>query len=307
MNSVLKFFLKLFFFLGSIGSLVFFVIMPQYSTAYTAAMIDKYDRLESLEQPKIVIVGDSSLAFGLDSKIIEERLGMPVVNFGLHAGLGQAFHSDMIRDQIKKDDIIILAPLGYYSSSARVADPTLAWLTIENDLSLWKNLRGPDAYIMYKSFPTYLKRCLGLWKTGDGNLPQYSAYSRAAFNQYGDVAFERPVSIMEDDNYAGWFLPYKLSDAMKDYWNDYNVYTKKRGATLLMSCPPILKETLADFSELQESLNALDFPVISNFEDYILPAEYFYDNGTHLNDAGRELRSKQLANDIQKYIDESKS
>ena len=55
----------------------FEIVMPQYSLNYQAVLIDKNERLCSIEGPKIVLVGNSNLAFGIDSAAIEEAFGMP--------------------------------------------------------------------------------------------------------------------------------------------------------------------------------------------------------------------------------------
>ena len=73
--------LKLFFMLG----IVLFILsrfIPAYTGSYCASLIDKVDRLESVEGAKIVLIGDSNLVYGIDSKLIEEQLGIPVVNMG---------------------------------------------------------------------------------------------------------------------------------------------------------------------------------------------------------------------------------
>ena len=56
-----------------------------------AAIIDKHAHADSIKAGKIILAGGSNLAFGIDSKQLEETLGMPVVNLGLHAGLGLHF------------------------------------------------------------------------------------------------------------------------------------------------------------------------------------------------------------------------
>ena len=59
-----------------------------YSESFVGVLDDKVERLESIEGEKVVVVGGSSVAFGLDSALMEEELGKPVVNFGLYAAIG---------------------------------------------------------------------------------------------------------------------------------------------------------------------------------------------------------------------------
>ena len=82
-----KFILKLILFLGITAGFLLH-LSPQYLGNYQASLIDKVQRLESIHEPKIVLIGDSNLAFGIDSEKIEEAFDMPVVNMGLHGGLG---------------------------------------------------------------------------------------------------------------------------------------------------------------------------------------------------------------------------
>ena len=59
-----------------------------YSSTFVGVLDEKVERLASIKGKKVVVVGGSSVAFGLDSALMEEHLGMPVVNFGLYAAIG---------------------------------------------------------------------------------------------------------------------------------------------------------------------------------------------------------------------------
>lgn len=148
------FFCKAIFMFTLVNLFCFKMIMPQYSGGYNAALIDKVERLRSIDGPKIVLIGDSNLAFGIDSKKIEEALDMPVVNMGLHAGLGLAFHEEMAKLNVCKGDIYIICHSSY-TDSGGIADKVLAWNTIENHFGLWKILRARDIYPMIKAYPIY--------------------------------------------------------------------------------------------------------------------------------------------------------
>ncbi|MBD5105768.1 MAG: hypothetical protein HDT41_02120, partial [Lachnospiraceae bacterium] len=84
----LLFFLKCIILAILLFLLCFVVIMPQYLQNNQASLIDKVKRLESIEGPKIVLVGNSNLPFGIVSEDMENALHMPVVNMGLHGGVG---------------------------------------------------------------------------------------------------------------------------------------------------------------------------------------------------------------------------
>ena len=82
----------------------------QYEETFYGALDDKFDRLVSIEEEKIVVIGGSSVAFGLDSAMMEKYTGMPVINFGLYAALGTKLMLDLSLPEIGEGDIVVLAP-----------------------------------------------------------------------------------------------------------------------------------------------------------------------------------------------------
>lgn len=81
----------------------------------------------SVKAPRrLLIVGGSGTHFGVNALQIEEKLGIPVFNIGLHAGLGLNALLAIVSDKIRSGDIVLLIPeygiltadgTGNYSSS----------------------------------------------------------------------------------------------------------------------------------------------------------------------------------------------
>lgn len=244
------------------------------------------------------------LAFGIDSEKIEEAFGMPVVNMGLHGGLGNAFHEEMARLNITEGDIYIICHCSY-SDDGLLKNSELAWITLENHPSLWKILRKEDYLPMIKSYPVYLKKCIALWLTDSGNKMDEGVYSRAAFNEYGDIewADNGQEYIFKDGDI---FVP-QISDNVCERLNDLNIYLKERGATLLIAGYPITKNETTPEAELyikfqKELEEKLDVPVISDFTDYFYPENYFLNTEYHLNTLGKRERTAQLISDLKRYF-----
>ena len=59
---------------------------------------------------KIVIMGGSNALFGLESELIEERLGITTVNLSLHAGFPLEYHFDFVRQHLRGGDTLIVSP-----------------------------------------------------------------------------------------------------------------------------------------------------------------------------------------------------
>lgn len=299
MNQKVLFIVKIILFAAVMYALVFHCVMPQYTALYNAAILDKYDRLNSFDRPKIILVGDSNVAFGFDSGMLQEAFGMPVVNFGLHGNLGQVFLTNAIRDSIGEGDIIILAPAGYHYAIDSL-DSVMAWVTIENHYWLWKGVPRENYKDMLLSFPTYLKRAIDLFVSGTGNRYDESPWGRVMFDSFGDYSYPRPECRIIGDEYSQRFISETLDEGLRDYWNSFSEFVSGKNASLYMSAPPILGEALeVDLEHMQRQLDEqLNFPVISRLEDYVYPVGYFYDTGFHLNDPGRAIRTQQLIDDL---------
>ena len=174
------------------------IVIPEYEQEYTAGLIEKVEKLENTKGPKIVLIGNSNLAFGINSEKIEEEMGMPVINMGLHGGLGNVFAEEMAKINVEAGDIYVICHSDYGDDSKEI-DWVLRWVTIEDKPQLWKLVRGQDIPNMLEVFPVYLKRCIALWEEGKGNLaPKEGYYYSEVFNEYGDVAKEREEPRLDD-------------------------------------------------------------------------------------------------------------
>lgn len=285
-------------------------IAPQYSQGYDASILDKMDRLEKLHsagEPKIILVGDSNLPYGINSEEIEESLNMPVVDLGIHGGLGIKFQDSMIKGYVDAGDVVVVCYSGY-GGTGDVGVNTLVWITIENYFELWHLIPESSLVNEIKAYPKYVVKALRLFITGSGNQKGNDSYSRSSFNKYGDLSYYREyeggahLGAMHT-GYPG------ISDEVADELNQWNRYCQAHGAKMVMAAYPIMvdQETPEDnFYEEYETILAekLDFPYISHFKDYKFDAHYFYNTAMHMTSAGAELRTQQLIQDLKGYLDE---
>ena len=288
-----------------------FVIGNQYEYNYQASLIDKVERLERINEPKIILVGTSNLSFGIDSRMIEDAFGMPVVNMGLHGGLGNAFHEEAAALNINKGDIVIVCH-SEYADSGEIINPSLAWITLEKNRELWKIPRQRDYYPLLKAYPEHILKDFFLWITHTGNIDTGGCYSRSAFNEYGDVVVRPEYGQMDVKEF---FADTKtnnipvpgVGDACVERLNEYNKFVTGQGAVLLIAGYPIAYGEYASFDEndfvkLKDELqDRLDCEVISDFTDYFYPYEYFYNTALHLTEEGARIRTEQLIKDIERW------
>ena len=284
----------------------FFRLSPQYEHYYSASLIGRMERLDSIEGPKVVLIGNSNLAFGINSKMIEEKFGMPVVNMGFHGSLGNAFHEEMAKINITPGDIYVICHTSY-SDEDKIDDPVVAWLTIEDHVGLWRVIRMQDVYDMLKAYPVYLKRVIDLWSKNAGNvLIKDSAYSREAFNAYGDVVYDRANDHREK---VDELVP-EINEVCVNRINKLTAYLRERGADLVIAGYPIIvdREPTEQFKEQigkfeQKLREECDCSVISDYQDYFFDQDLFCDFVYHMNGEGADLRTQQLIMDLEEYLD----
>ncbi len=283
------------------------LLPPQYTNYFHGALDEKYERLNSIDERKIVVVGGSSVAFGLESEKLEEYTGLPVVNFGLYAALGTKLMLDLSRSGINEGDIVVLAPeldaqtMSMYFSS----EETLK--AVDDDYSMALRVRGADnKFSMIGSLFGHV--CNKLEFMRDGTPNPAGVYNSKNFNEYGDVEYDRPSNVLESYYDANTLITLDesiLEDEFIEYLNEYIEFCENRGASVYFSYCPMNELALAP-GTTDESIAAfeatlrerIDCKHISDIEGYIMPAGYFYDTNFHLNDKGSLARTILLAEDI---------
>lgn len=287
-----------------------FILPPVYSETFVGALDEKYERLNSLEGEKIVVVGGSSVAFGLDSEALEGYTGMPVVNFGLYAALGTKIMLDLSLSGIGEGDIVVVAPEMNEETLSLYFSADTTWRAIEGNFSMLKYIGKDNRASMVGALWGYALDKIKASFSGGIDFSKDGIYSSDNFNEYGDFAnYPRPGNIMPeyyDPNTEIMLDPDSFSDGFyefRDYLNEYVKKCEQRGATVYFSFSPMnsLACTVDDETllELYDFLSDhLECEIISDPMDYILDPGYFFDTNFHLNDTGVVARTIQLAKDI---------
>ncbi|SDQ00083.1 hypothetical protein SAMN05428975_5232 [Mucilaginibacter sp. OK268] len=258
---------------------------------YVAATIDKESRLHSLPSPKIIFVGGSNLAFGINSSAISKEFNYPVVNMSLHGGLGLSFMLNEALDGVKKSDIVLLSTEYYLDK------PELKLLTQLMDAN-------PNAkkYITLKPeelIPFYisdLQRCVTSSVKVIGKQFSDNIYIRNGFTVEGDL-----VSHLNKKNVP--LVSPRLKEI--DYTDDLQLINtfidavKKKGATVYYLFPTyqqstftLNKKVVTDFATLFHK--NLKCPIINTPDTFVYNDSLYFNSEYHLNKQGREIRTQKL-------------
>ena len=312
MNKTLKIILACLILIAMGVSFIFTAVlmMPeQFDDLYLGELADKYARLRSLsDENKIIIVGGSSVAFGINSQVMEKYLGLPVVNFGLYGPLGTTIMMDLTRGHIKEGDVIVLAPETDEQTMTMTFNGEGFWESCDSDFTMLLKVRFHNWDDMLGSFWVYAQKKLQFFRLGKASPD--GVYDHDAFNEYGDVIYERMGTIMPegyDPTVLIDLVPTITNDEYIDYVNDYIAYCERQGATVYYSWPPMNELAIQQDEDgilkyatfIRENINC---PIISDISDYILDAGYFYDTNYHVNDVGVYVHTANLIQDLENVI-----
>jgi len=113
-----------------------------FDYCFDSALADKYMTLTHTEGKRIILVGGSNLAFGIDSALIQEQFpGYSVVNMGSSVHHGMLSHFDILRANVREGDIVIFCPEYVYVVYTVTEAPTMAnWQYLESNYDILKDI-----------------------------------------------------------------------------------------------------------------------------------------------------------------------
>jgi hypothetical protein len=307
---MVKFFLRLLL-LGSLLLVTNIIIIffapvdPTYN--YFASMIDKHARLEQAKSPKVVLIGGSNVAFGIDSEMIEAELGMPVVNMGLQGGLGLRYMLSETKPKLAPGDIVILMP-EYEQYLFLFNGQVQLWQVLNIIPENTRFITHPRQYlVMLRNYPKFVQGKLkGALLSSNKQDP---IYYREAFNQYGDITshLSQPSKQIEPKIwYWGSGADVDKSIAvLNQYYSEISA-NDVRGFII----PPSIAQTgyAANKDRVtmiyKKLLAQSNMPVLANPNDYVYPDQLFFDTIYHLHSEGRSLRTQQVINDVSRALEQ---
>ena len=291
------------------------VLPDYYQDSYYAELSLMYRRLKDTEGPKIVVVGGSNVAFGLDSALLEELLAekgfdYTVCPFGLYAAVGASAMLDLSQNTLHEGDIVILAFEPNSETMSTYFGATAFWKCAENAPELVLAVSRDKQAALFGNYIPYLQERCGIYTSGI--LPQAEGvYAKESFNERCDLIFHRAGNTMPlgyDTAAPVDLAAVTIAEDFAEQVNRYCQAAEKAGARVCLSFSPVNRTALV--GDVQESAAAFfglcnstfDCPAISDPNSYILDSGWFYDSNFHLNSDGAAVRTCTLAEDVLAYL-----
>jgi len=289
-----KFLFKIFvFFIAKILFLIILIVSFETHDGLRSTVHSSYlhgynfilEKIRESKERKVIFVGGSNVGFGLNTKRIQDSLGIKTFNFGVHGGIGLKKPIEDITPHLNPIDIVIFSPeysnfdLMNYSDHKYIVQflDGLNFLEIKNFETL---------FIYFE----HIEQTLRLYrKQKSGHV--FNNYNFKWFNNNGDVIghhnMERSDTIIE--KIRQWDIKAehlkKLKYFIENKLNEIEYYV----------IPPVTIEGLFSTEE-KINLNQKLFKVFGekyplSIEDLTFGKDCFYDTEYHLNEPCKEKRT----------------
>lgn len=287
-----------------------FCLPARYGDSFLGELRAKYALLQApAQKPRLIVVGGSAAAFGVDGARLEALLPQyEVINFGMYAALGTRPMLTLSREQLRPGDLVILMPEQQAQSLSDYLGAEALWQASDGAFGLLSCASWRDVGALVSHFPRFAAGKARYWLQGGPELPE--VYRRDSFDEDGNLRTGLcPRNILPggvDATMPVSFDPALLGADFCALVNDYTAAAKAAGATVWYHFPPMNAAALAPDSDPDAYCTvlraSLDCELAGSPHTSLMDAGWFYDTNFHLNDSGRAVFTAQLARDIKAML-----
>ena len=278
---------------------------------YLAAVLEKDRLIRNTQSPKVVLVGGSNLAFGIDSKQMQDSLGLRVVNMGLYAKLGLRYMLAQVRPYIKQGDVVVVVPeydqfYGDFANGDNTLNTALLYAPADRIPDFIRSYSIIDVVLrprVENARRSFLRAAASAVGREDQFFPPDTnpVYNRHSFNEYGDVVAHIGKKGMNPDSIYVKELP-SLKEFNRGTLSDLNSIVadaREKNAHAYFMFPSYIDRSydinIPAIDALRGKIEAgTNMPIVGSAADFVYPKQYFFDTRYHLTGEGRNLRTLKM-------------
>ncbi len=292
----------------------------RHDNSYLGASADKERLLATAPGARIVFVGGSNLAFGLDSEMVERRLGRHPVNMGVHGYFGLPFMLREAKVALRSGDVVVLTPeyehfifedwgrgkgllLKSWALTAWLSPQALRHAPVEVVEEMFLTRKGIQAILD------------GYHMVGDKKIDPI--YGRHNFNRYGDLVLPEALADRVF-SYPPGVVPVTyppnlaVMESMVGHLRVFVAWCRAHDVQVLWASPPWLREKYLANARTIEELEAVvarkvPVEIVLRGREANLPTSRFFDTEYHLNRSGRRERTEFLCERLARALRREKA
>lgn len=306
---------------------------------FMAVTIDKHNLLRNQPSPRLILIGGSNLALGIDSSMLAEQLPYHPVNMGIFAGFHADFLLREVEDQLRPGDVVVVM-LEYEHFQPHwakiVNSPRDLALLVEARPETLRNFRWPqvkdvlDQGLVGYGGGVFRQAWTQLWGEDPGDP---GVYQRKAFNEWCDVTIHWDWKAPAEEGEATFMIPTDqgipnniplakgFREETLDALNAFYDRCHTREVAVFYAYPPFPRFTFADLTgsamgmalvtrraddylgDLHAVLEKrLRIPIITDPGLALIPMEYCFDSNYHLQRLGARYKTQMLIDALRKEL-----
>lgn len=228
---------------------------------------------------RIILIGGSSIAWGISAQTLSGELGVPVVNFGIHAGVGYRHHWELLEGKLDPttDTLLISPEYGLPRATSRLQRSPLFCQVKLGILREW--------HPMCIGFGLYRLVSL-VWTQGE-------AYDPRGFNAHGDYIARSDSRTLDERREVNNLCDSLDSEGAADYRTMWGGVRDSGFRILYLPTVVPSEARCLDGSMESWQREMIDYFGAENSSSQVnfWPASDFFDTEYHLTLDGQERRT----------------
>lgn len=295
---------------------------PVYCGSYFDALSEKIDYLVSKQaEPKIVLFCGSSARFGYDSALIEAAFpDYRVVNLGVYAYANMHPQAQLVQQYLNPGDILLSSPEldaidTQFCGSRAMERETFAMM--ESNYDMLARIDCSEYTGIFDAFADYQRARRTMQPRSYADVPASfdedgNRREVLTYNRQGDYILYRE-SNLDRKLFGVKRAFYNAGHITEADWQGLNAFydaLTAQGVRVFFTYSPRSERSISPDSDAA-SIAALDAqlrqrlhaPVISQIENSLMDAVYFYGTDNHLSTEGVQLHTEQVISDLRRALE----
>jgi hypothetical protein len=293
-------------------SLDFVADKPVPDAVFSSSIIDLKEKIltKNKNHKKIVVIGGSNVAFGIDTIQMEKGLSLKAINFGCIAGIGPEILLSKVKKHVSDGDIILFCwEYSLYRFNRSSSNFTYLNLVFGPSVEQRNNFSIIDETRLYLSYPTSNLRtsvAVAYNPFANPNIFRcswtFDALGNIRSNQENIVTKKELVS----SPLSSLITSLTITDDVKEILTEFVESSKDKNIKILSTWPNTFENSKyknnryvkENIDKIKNFWQSLDVTIVGSPEDAMFSAEYFHDTYYHLNTEGVEIRTKKLIQNL---------
>ena len=282
-----------------------------YQDSYYAELPAMVDYLRQAEGNRLILIGGSNVAFGVDTALLESLLheygfDYTVCPFGFYAAVGTSAMLSLAQGELRTGDVVVLAIEPVSEALSEYFGATAFLKAAEGRTDLFFSLNSTQQSNVIGNAIPFLQEKAEIVRSG--NYPNADGvYAHSSFDERCNMVYNRSGNIMTLGYDTTSLIDLKRVTISSDFSSQVSEFCKtaeKCGAQVLLSFSPMNESAMTDTSDhafltfYERMQDAFPCRIISDPRRYMLESGWFYDSNFHLNSAGAAYRTNLLAEDL---------